>query len=399
MGIRSKLFGTAMCLISFAGAADAATCIGNCGTSADVTGPSVVVAAPIGNGSYDWISSYLGQEGAGQIAGFEGEATNGSELLSDTFYAAANSEVSFFFNYVTSDGSGYADYGFAQLINVATGAVTANIFTARTKPSGPIVPGLDLPAVEATLNPVSVPIIPGGPIWSPLGPNSGYCYDSGCGYTGWVQSSYTVQDAGSYQLRFGVTNWSDNSVDTGMAFSGLLLNDATIGDGSTADSPLLPSEITPDGGFAFTFTPTPQQPVFIDPTYAIGYTYAIETGDNAILSVLLPTLPFDSDGYDIYSLAGTLLASGVYDYDFAGSGVAGFKLLDIDLAAMLDPTDPGAFVTGLTFANSNIITMSQTPITQFVASVPEPTSWIMMILGFGLVGAAARRRSRPIVPA
>jgi PEP-CTERM motif len=32
-----------------------------------------------------------------------------------------------------------------------------------------------------------------------------------------------------------------------------------------------------------------------------------------------------------------------------------------------------------------------------VTAVPEPASWAMMIGGFGLIGAAARRRSRPAV--
>lgn len=374
-------------------AAQAAECIGNCGRS----GPNGVVAvAPTGDGSYDWVSTSGGQAGAGQIAGVGG--TNGSELRSDTFFAAAGQQVAFWFNYVTSDGSGFADYGFSQLINTATSGVTS-LFTARTQPSGTIAPGFGLPSVEANLSPAAVPIIPGGPAWEPLGGFSGRCYDLGCGYTGWIYSTYEVQEAGTYQLRFGVSNWSDQNWDTGMAFSGLLLDGATIGDGSSPTDPLLPTgEIGPNGEFEFTFTPTPGVVTWIDPDYAEGYSYEVAAGDNAILSAIFPKLSFDTDGYDVYTLDGlTLLASNVWDYDFGALGVNGFKLLGIDyaLGTGVDPTDPVGFVTGLTYLNGNTQTTTQTPIVVTVndpSAVPEPSTWAIMVVGFGAMGAAMRRR-------
>lgn len=36
---------------------------------------------------------------------------------------------------------------------------------------------------------------------------------------------------------------------------------------------------------------------------------------------------------------------------------------------------------------------------QQIAAVPEPKSWAMLIAGFGLIGAALRRRVRTILPA
>jgi hypothetical protein len=375
----------------YAAPASAALCIGNCGTS----GPNgVVTAAPTGNGTFDWISTAGGQSGAAQIGGYSQNATNGSELVSDTFFATAGQDISFWFNYITSDGSGFADYGFAQLINATSGAVAANLFTARTKPSGTIAPGLELPPLEATLSPASVPIIPGAPVFSGLGASSGSCYNSGCGYTGWIESNYEVTAAGSYQLRFGVANWNDTIYDSALAFSGLILDGSTIGDGSTPQSPLLPTgEIGPNGSFEFTFTPTPNVPVFIDPTYAEGYVYELIAGDNAITKALFPELSFDTDGYDVYTLDGMLLAQGVMEYDFGPGGVQGFKLLDIDYTASegVDPTDPTGFVTGLIYLNGNGVTMTQTPLTIEVAGVPEPGAWAMMIVGFGAVGASMRR--------
>ncbi len=403
---RASVMALAMTAAMFVAApGTAATCIGNCGTwtpGSPVDG--VVGPAPTNNGNgtgaYDWVSTRGGVLGAARIEGFSGLATNGSELLSDSFFAAAGSTVTFWFNYVTSDGSDFADYAFAQLQSADTGTVKANLFTARTKPSGTIVPGTDLPDVEARLTPGAVPIKPGGPVWSPLGSDSGNCFSSGCGHTGWVLSEYVVQDAGVYQLRFGASNWSDTAFDSGLAFSGLLLDGNVIGDGSSPDNPLLPNgEVTPDGGFVFNFTPTPNVPIFIDPDYAVGYTYEIVSGDNLILSAIFPTLPFDTDGYDVYSLDDILLATGVYSYTFQ-SGVTGFKLLDIDLEAMIDPTDGGAFVTGLVFSNGNTVQVTQTPIVVNVpAAVPEPATWGMMLLGFGLVGGAVRARKTAAVRA
>jgi hypothetical protein len=140
--------------------------------------------------------------------------------MTSVFSAAAGDDLNFWFHYVTSDGSGFADYAWAALLTSSLDPV-AILFTARTQPSGTIVPGQDLPGVEATLNPSSVPIIPGGPLWSALGDDSGDCFDDGCGYTGWINSTYDITAAGNYILAFGVSNWSDQAYDSGMAFSGI----------------------------------------------------------------------------------------------------------------------------------------------------------------------------------
>jgi hypothetical protein len=51
-------------------------------------------------------------------------------------------------------------------------------------------------------------------------------------------------------------------------------------------------------------------------------------------------------------------------------------------------SDDAIFVSGLSGANrgNGYVTI------ELLAGVPEPRSWAMMIAGFGLVGAAARRR-------
>lgn len=194
------------------------TCTGSCGTSG---ANGVVTLPPNGASSYDWISTNNGLTGVGEISSVGGK--NGTLLKSNLFSATAGTTLQFYFNYVTSDGAGYADYAWAALAN-GSGSDTY-LVTARTEPSGSIIPGVGLPSVSGTLSPSSVAIIGGAPDWSPLGvDSSGECYDSGCGYTGWVKSDFTIGATGNYQLLFGVTNWNDTAYDSGMAISG-----ATIG--------------------------------------------------------------------------------------------------------------------------------------------------------------------------
>ena len=233
----------ALTLSLAATAAGAATCIGSCGV---ITGANGDVTAAPGGLSYSWISTNRGVTSAGQIGPAGG--TNGSSLTTTAFVAANGQTLSFNFNFVTSDGqdpgnrvSGfvYQDYAYAQLINLDTNAVTT-IFTARTEPTGTIVPGSSLPPVDpgVTLSPSSAPIVlgsgaGGGPIWSPLGADSGQCYGPGCGLTGWIGSSFVVPTAGNYQVVFGVSNWADTLYQTGLAVSGLNIGGATIDDGAS----------------------------------------------------------------------------------------------------------------------------------------------------------------------
>jgi hypothetical protein len=194
----------------------AAGCIGTCGT----LGPDgVVTASPIG-GTYQYITTSGGLTGVGQITGVGG--TNGSQYTTNPFSANAGDALQFYFNYVTSDGAGFADYTWAEL-QTALGAHVAYLFTARTQPTGNTSPGFGLPPNNSTLVPPTTAIVPGGPVWSPLGGDSGSCFDAGCGYTGWIQSNYVIGGAGLYQLAFGVTNWTDTAFDSGLAINGVTI--------------------------------------------------------------------------------------------------------------------------------------------------------------------------------
>ncbi len=229
--LRFAIYASILCLAlfgAFAGTAMADTCTGNCGTSG---ANGVVGLSPSGNSSYQWVSTTGGVSGVGAIpvGALQGNETDGSTLATSLFAVNANSTLNFFFDYVTSDGSGFPDYAWAELFN-GDGTPAALIFTAQTEASGVIVPapGLQQPAPGVTLNPTNVLITPNATTWSPLGTWSGTCFAVGCGNTGWVNSTFNIANAGTYFLEFGVVNANDGLFDSGLAFDGVTINGVPI---------------------------------------------------------------------------------------------------------------------------------------------------------------------------
>ncbi len=170
--------------------------------------------------------------------------------------------------------------------------------------------------------------------------------------------------------------------------------------GTTPHNPILPD---PGGsmeeGFEFTFDiPDPDEFTFVDPFVAIGYDYVV-TGDAAFSAVLLPEDIGDNlfdlwlfDGTD-YVDSGIDLTGGVA-YTFDAGGVDQFRILGIETDEFLDPDDASAFVTGLQFllgTGTTSISMSQTPITEFV-DVPSPSSGVLLLMA-GITGMFTRRKN------
>lgn len=164
--------------------------------------------------------------------------------------------------------------------------------------------------------------------------------------------------------------------------------------GATPDNPILPVAVV-DGGFQFSFMPLPGMN-FIDPVVAVGYDYALsDLGSPAFQSVELPSV-----GDDLFTLSlwngsqwmvnGTLQSGSANAHDFGVGGVREFRITGIEVSAALDPSDPTAFVTGLSFAGADMVNMSQTPIT---AAVPEPASYALLMFGLAAFGLGMRRRS------
>ncbi|MBY0519170.1 MAG: choice-of-anchor D domain-containing protein, partial [Sphingomonas sp.] len=111
------------------------------------------------------------------------------------------------------------------------------------------------------------------------------------------------------------------------------------------------------------------------------------------------------------SLGGSFSDAAVTGYSFAGNSFAGLQggssnlgnLLVFDTAGLSD----GTYSKTLTFngfsaysglANQNLSPISINIVARITGgapgAVPEPGTWVMMILGFGLIGAASRRTKR-----
>lgn len=167
-----------------------------------------------------------------------------------------------------------------------------------------------------------------------------------------------------------------------------------------ASSVFLPTvSLKPNGLPSYSFqiqNITANTPVFIDPKIAIGYSYKIGLGNPDFASVTLPTIAGTSsytialpDGEKFTVLPGQ-------DFDFTKlanflAGVSTFEVLGINPSSGLNPFDPNAFVTELTFASNGQFTGTMDPL---VAGVPEPSTWAMMILGFVGIGAITYRRRK-----
>lgn len=150
----------------------------------------------------------------------------------------------------------------------------------------------------------------------------------------------------------------------------------------------LPVEAHP-GVFTFNMDVVDGVPYLLDPIVAIGYDFAIGTGDPLFASILLPDLGnflyqlFLWNGSDwIFESALAALTRFTFD----GPGIDRFRIMGIDPSLALDPNSPTAFVTEISFNESGRFTGTMTAIT---AEIPEPSS--IILLGLGLLGLARFR--------
>lgn len=130
---------------------------------------------------------------------------------------------------------------------------------------------------------------------------------------------------------------------------------------------------------------------YIDPDVAIGYHCATGAGDPHFASVIFPHI---GDGlfelhYESESGRETRTVRAGDQFFFQTAGVAAFTVPGIEPSSDLDPDDPTAFITGLTFVSNGSFTGTMTPIT---AAVPEPETYALMLARLGILGLFHRRR-------
>lgn len=169
--------------------------------------------------------------------------------------------------------------------------------------------------------------------------------------------------------------------------------------GETPENPLLPVVI--DGSYVFEFDVEVNETVFIDPEVAIGYDYEITHNSSPLFTSVTAPTGFGDDIYELWLWDDTESEyrldrsfSGGSALSFGGS-LDRFRILGIEETLGVNPNDPLAFVTGLTFDSSGIVEMSQTPIvfnTDSSVSVPEPASLTLLSLGLIALGYRCRQQ-------
>ena len=141
----------------------------------------------------------------------------------------------------------------------------------------------------------------------------------------------------------------------------------------------------PEPVYTFNVKVVGGQTIFIDPAVAIGYEYAIGEGNPNFASVTLPT-GIGNNWYNLYLFNGTryffkAYLKGGIPYSFPSAGVDRFLILGIERNAGLDPNNPTAFITGLTFTGSGQFTGTMKPITECFQPSVIGGGWIQSPAG------------------
>lgn len=199
----------------------------------------------------------------------------------------------------------------------------------------------------------------------------------------------TVGD--EYTISFLISDVGDSSLD-----SGVFIESGSVSfDGATPENPLLPLPPVPGGPtnapwiFPEVVVTDPEFTWWYDPDVAIGYVYNVADPSGPLFDkYIAPALPFNTE-YQLYSsgdggLTYEILMATIFPntpYDFT-SPLDSFAIKGINIDNMLDPLDPTAFLAGISFDKVGPVSVTQTPLVQFVPD-PVPIPGPLPILGIG----------------
>jgi hypothetical protein len=166
--------------------------------------------------------------------------------------------------------------------------------------------------------------------------------------------------------------------------TGTITTDGTIGDLTTAN--ITGWNLTVFGSNAVTTT------------LVSGNGTALRVGGNALEATATELLFDFSDTNSAYLIVGRtpLFQGGSY---FCASGTPGYQD-GVPTAEGEAPCFAGISAVPISFSDPSTRlsgAIADVRVLGTVAAVPEPASWLMMISGFGLIGAGMRRRRAPKV--
>lgn len=182
--------------------------------------------------------------------------------------------------------------------------------------------------------------------------------------TGFVGNSLGFQDL----MVPGSDHTFGESINNAGQVAGLFMvasGGTTLTKGFIATPAAMPTGTTSGGAYAFSVSVVPSVPIFIDPPVAVGYDYAIGKGNPKIATVRLP-IGIGNNMYRVKSrgLKATVAGGELLDFRANGfpDGVSDFTVSCIEVEATLDPANPQAFPTELTFMSAGMFTGTMKPL-------------------------------------